>query len=284
MKLSGNSDIIIVILITVLLIILTFVPILNDTSIRTLLGIIFILFLPGYSLTACLFTKKNDLTAIERFALSLGLSIMLTPLIAFALNFTPLGIRLIPLILSLSTFTIILILIAYIKRMKTSPDERFTVESAKFFKKNTQNFKNAPKTQKILVVVLITLIVIAIPLTTYVILKPKESEKFTEFYILGPNGTASNYPTNLTLGQAGNVNVVIVNHEQITTKYHLLIKLNNITIKNEDLTLSNNEKKEIPFTFTPSKTGKGQKLEFLLYKLPDDVNIYRSLHLWINVS
>lgn len=284
MKISRNLDIILVILITVLLIIFTVIPPLNYTPLNTILGLIFILFLHGYSLTACLFTKKDDLDVIERFALSFGLSILIAPLITFILNFTPLGIHLIPILLSLSSFTIIFSLIAYIRRRKTPSDERFTVEFGEFFKRNTQYFKNAPKTEKILALSLIIVIIIAIPLTTYVILKPKESEKFTEFYILGPNGTASDYPTNLTLGQAGNVNVVIVNHEQITTNYHLLIKLNNVTLKNEDLTLSNNEKKEISFKFSPSITGRNQKLEFLLYKLPDDTTIYRSLHLWINVS
>ena len=40
-------------------------------------------------------------------------------------------------------------------------------------------------------------------MTAYVIITPKEGEKFTEFYILGPNGTASDYPTELKVGKGG---------------------------------------------------------------------------------
>ncbi len=34
--------------------------------------------------------------------------------------------------------------------------------------------------------------------------------------------------------------------------------------------------------FTESTAGK-KEIEFLLYKLPDNTNVYRSLHLFVNV-
>ena len=64
--------------------------------IRIILGLLFVLFLPGYSLIAALFPKKKDLDTIERLALSFGLSIAITPLIGLLLNYTPFGIRLTP--------------------------------------------------------------------------------------------------------------------------------------------------------------------------------------------
>jgi len=65
-----------------------------------------VLFLPGYALIAALFPSKNDLDGIERLALSFGLSIAVVPLIGLGLNFTPFGIRLVPIIVSLSVFTL----------------------------------------------------------------------------------------------------------------------------------------------------------------------------------
>ena len=132
-------------------------------------------------------------------------------------------------------------------------------------------------------IILIIILIAAVAATVYIIVNPNPGEKFTEFYILGPDGKAGNYPTNLTAGQTGTVNVGIVNHEQSTTTYNLIIKLNNKTLKNENITLLNNEKKEIPFSFTAS-SGNMQKLEFLLYKLPDNSTVYRSLYLNVNVS
>ncbi len=71
---------------------------------------------------------------------------------------------------------------------------------------------------KILTVILIISIILAISMTVYVIITPKEGEKFTEFYVLGPNGTADDYPTDLKVGEEGTVIIGIVNHEYANVK------------------------------------------------------------------
>jgi hypothetical protein len=73
---------------------------------RYILGSIFVLWLPGYTLIKALFPEK-ELDSIERVALSLGMSIALVPIIGLLLNYTPWGIRLTPIVLSLTAFTII---------------------------------------------------------------------------------------------------------------------------------------------------------------------------------
>ncbi len=132
--------------------------------------------------------------------------------------------------------------------------------------------------------VLIVIIIIALLATFYIILFPSQSEKFTEFYILGENGKAGDYPSNLSLNQTGNVIVGIVNHEDTDSTYQLIIKFNQTILKNETINLLNNEKKEIPFNFKATSAGNNQKLEFLLYKLPNNIDVYRSLHLIVNVN
>jgi len=137
---------------------------------------------------------------------------------------------------------------------------------------------------KTLSVILIIVLIIAVAATIYIIVFPQPGEKFTEFYILGPNGKAGDYPTNLTAGESGNVTIGIVNHEYANTTYQLKVMLNKTVLKDENITLANNEKKEIPFTFKPSTAGNNQKLEFLLYKLPDTAKVYRSVYLYLNVT
>jgi uncharacterized membrane protein len=270
-----------VLLITILSIISVVIPVLNDTFIRTVFGLLFILFLPGYALIAALFPKINDLDSIERLALSFGLSIAVAPLIGLGLNYTPFGIKLTPILVSLSIFTISMLLVAFLRRKRIPEDKRFSVDFKRFFEGIRSSFKSENRTDKILSIVLVASIVLAISMTAYVIASPKEGEKFTEFYILGPNGKASDYPTNLTAGKTGNVIVGIVNHEYKNTNYKLVLKLNNKTLNEQNITLANNQKYENTFNFTAG-TGEKQKLEFLLYKLPDENNAYRSLHLWIN--
>ena len=82
------------------------------------------------------------------------------------------------------------------------------------------------KLDKTISVILLVLLIVLIAATVYITVNPKSGEKFTEFYVLGQNGQAGNYPTNLTLGETGNVTVGIVNHEQTATNYNMVIKLN----------------------------------------------------------
>ncbi len=131
--------------------------------------------------------------------------------------------------------------------------------------------------------ILIISIIVSISVTIYVIVTPKQGERFTEFYILGPNGTASDYPTVLKQGEPGKVIIGIVNHEYDTVLYRLVVRFDNSTIEDRTVELSNNETWEHPFSFRPDRTGRHQKLEFLLYKQDDDVVVYRSLHLWVDV-
>lgn len=74
---------------------------------RYIIGSIFVLFLPGYSLIKTLFPTK-EIDNIERVALSIGMSLALVPLIGLLLNYTPWGIRLTPITMSLLSLTVIL--------------------------------------------------------------------------------------------------------------------------------------------------------------------------------
>lgn len=74
--------------------------------VRYILGSVFVLFIPGYVTVEALFPKGREMDGIERFALSVGLSLALVPLIGLLLNYTPWGIRLTPIVLSLVVFTV----------------------------------------------------------------------------------------------------------------------------------------------------------------------------------
>lgn len=276
-------DIILMVALTILTAAFVLIKPLNQTFIRTILGILLVLFIPGYSLIAALFPKWGDLDGIERAALSFGLSIAVTPLIGLALNYTPWGIRLDPILISLTMFTLAMCLIAFLRRRQLPEKERYFVPFGQFVKDIRKSFQGESKTERILSIVLIISIILAISTTAYIIVKPKEGEKFTEFYILGPDGKASNYPTNLTTGQNGSVIIGVVNHEYATTDYLLMVKVNNSTLQNKTLTLTSGQKMEIPFNFTAGTPGQ-KKMEFLLYKLPNNETAYRSLHLWLNMK
>jgi len=283
------SDIQVVIGLVLLTCIFIIVPALSNTPIRTALGLPMLLFLPGYSLIAALFPARDDLEGIERFALSFGLSIAVVPLIGLALNYTTWGIRLFPILISVSAFTIMMCMVAVIRRKSLPADEQFAVP---FYEtcvslKGEISKKPESKIDRILTILLVISILASIVTLAYVVVTPKEGEKFTEFYILGSDGMAEGYPTDLQPGQNGTVIIGVVNHEYEDTDYSIdLILKNNSQLTDQEslqITLRHNETWEKEITFTPESAGENMKLQFLLYKGRDMAEPYRDLHLWIDV-
>ena len=103
--------------------------------IRYVLGTIFILWLPGYAFIKALFPQhlpftkglahtleasEKNLDIIERIALSLGMSLALVPMAGLLLNYTPWGIRLTPIVLSLLALTTIFATAAIIREHQTT--------------------------------------------------------------------------------------------------------------------------------------------------------------------
>src|SRR5699024_9247473 len=71
--------------------------------------------------------RAGSIDGIERVALSFGLSIAITPLIGLVLNFTPFGIRLVPIVLSIGGFTLLATIAAAVRRRELPTVERFRV-------------------------------------------------------------------------------------------------------------------------------------------------------------
>lgn len=97
---------------------------------RWILGSVFVLFIPGYVAVETLFPRGRDLDGIERLALSVGLSLAFVPLIGLLLNYTPWGIRLTPIVISLAILTLGLTLVGVGRRFRMSVERLRLVESA----------------------------------------------------------------------------------------------------------------------------------------------------------
>ena len=74
------------------------------------------LYLPGFTFIEALYPKKDELEELERFALGVGLSLALTPLVGFVLNYTPWGIRLNPITAAISLLTLTFGLVGVIRK------------------------------------------------------------------------------------------------------------------------------------------------------------------------
>jgi len=145
-------------------------------------------------------------------------------------------------------------------------------------------FNQRSSMDKALTVILILSIIISIAVLLYVIVTPKQGEKFTEFYILGENGKAEGYPTLLKVGKNSSVITGIVNHEYVLTNYTLDVVLRNETLNRYGISLMHNSTWEENVSFAPGMTGENMKLEFILFKEDNFTAPYRDLHLWVNVT
>ena len=195
-----------------------------DSTLRTIIGLPFLLFFPGYLAIAALFPRKDDLDSIERVALSFGLSIAITPLIGFGLNYTPWGIRLDPILFSISGFNI-LVALAALQRRGAVLEPYLPFDPFKTVEGVWNEFQKEQGLDKALSVILALSILSSVVALAYVIAFPRQGESFTEFYILGPDGKARDYPNQLLLGEEADIIIGLANHEHRTMNYTIVIWL-----------------------------------------------------------
>lgn len=96
---------------------------------RNVLGVIFVLFLPGYAFVKAIFQNKVPIKTtsesfdnIERLVLSIALSIAITPMVGMVLYYTPIGIGLTPITLTLLALTLILATAALARDYRAKKD------------------------------------------------------------------------------------------------------------------------------------------------------------------
>jgi uncharacterized membrane protein len=283
-------DLKLVVAFIILAVVFIYVPYLNESAARPAVGILMVLFIPGYSLIAALFPGKSDLGRMERGALSLGLSIAVSSLIGLGLNYTPWGIYLDPLVICLSTFSVIGVLAANMRRHLMPAGEGFSISlkslsdtvRADLFKSSDNRLDRA------LSIALIAVVLLSIGLTIFVLSVPKHGELFTEFYILSSNDRSDNYPVDYVLGETKPIIIGVVNHEFRDVTYDLKVTLgdgtNLTTLYAGNLTLDNEQQWEQKINMTPNRIGTLMRMDFLLYADGDTAAPYRDLHLWVNVT
>ena len=299
----------------------TLVPIVNESAIRVLLGLVFVLFLPGYSFVAALFPERGEppkpdgeeidedrgIDWVERLALGFGMSVALVPLIGLALSFTPWGLGFTPIVLSLGGFTLLCVAIAAARRRTLSPEERFSVPWRVWVERaRTELFEPDDRVEAAVNVALALSIVLALATMGFALASPQQGERFTEFYLVteGDDGeyVAAGYPDEFVSGEAQPLSVGIENREHETVDYTVVIQLERVDGEGNESTvvereevdrfttqLAHNESETIDHEVAPTMTGEDLRLSYLLYtdeppEEPTRENAYRDLHIWIDVE
>ena len=135
----------------------------------------------------------------------------------------------------------------------------------------------------LLSIFLMALIVCTIGGITSIAANPTTGEQFTEFYILGPDGIATDYPLEAKVGEEIGVMLGVVNWEHSEMIYRVDVVVDGLPDNNTDwIVLAYQDKWEQKLEFTPAAIGEDQKIEFLLYKYGEG-KPSQTLNLWVNV-
>lgn len=302
-----------------------FVPVVRETPLRAVLTFPYLLFAPGYALIAALYpeAERDDapngdpssrivkfssgsgagITPIERITLSGATSIPLVVLIALVANFTPWGIRVVPVFVLSTLLIVALVGIAVRRRWRLPPERRFSVPLGERLERAHETlFRPATRRDELLNVMLALALLAAASGVGYALIVPQEGEQYTEFYLLSRNNegelVADEYPQELTAGHRQPLVFGVQNNEHERIRYTVVIKLqrvqNNTTVETATLdrfssTLTHGETWRQPHALTPRMTGEHLRLQYLLYRgsvpqTPTVENAYREVHLWVDVA
>lgn len=141
--------------------------------------------------------------------------------------------------------------------------------------------------KRLLTQVLLAVLVVSVLAIAYFSFTPEQrTDPYTEFYVLGPEGNASNYSDNLSVGESRSLTVGISNHENRETQYTLVFELDNETLDTRTVSVADQETWERNRSFTPESSGRKQ-LQLRLYRgetVTPGSEPYRTLRLWMTVQ
>jgi uncharacterized membrane protein len=351
-----------------------FLPVVNDSPVRVVVGLVFVLFVPGYAFIAALFPEAGEppttagpvadaggpdaaesksaaddeesasaaddeesapdaeagafdtnangngnglgdrgIDGIERTALSFGLSIAVVPLIGLALNFTPFGIRLVPILVTISLFTVLASVLAALRRWELPASERFRVPYREWYADGRSEVTDPDSTlDAALNVALVVAILLATTSVVYAVAVPQQGEQFTEFYVLteGEDGdlVTAGYPETLSPNESAPVHVGVDNNEYEPIEYTVVVQLQAVDIEDNrstvtdrarldrySVTIAHNETdiRERPLELDAGTArefaGEDRRVKFLLYRgdPPADPTADEAdhhLHFWVEVT
>jgi uncharacterized membrane protein len=285
---ASDTDLILAIAVTFAGLAFVAVPQLSGSILRSGIEAAILLFVPGYSLVAAIYSRKGDLTGFERIALSFGLSIAIVPLIGFGLAYSSWGLTVLSVALSTFLFVLATTLIAYLRRHALPPQARFSLGLETIPPLAALRPRIEDKAPLGLVILLTVSVLFSAAAIAYSLTTPEPRENYTELYLLGSSGTMQGYPTNFTLGQAKPVIVGIANHENQDVNYTLVVQLNDTrnktTLYSGYQVVANGQTSEKTISLKPNITGQNMRLNFLLYRDGVTSTPYRETYLLVNVT
>ncbi len=247
-----------------------------NNPLRIPLGLLCVLFSPGYALMAALYPRRDDLIPLERLALSFGISLAVVPLIGLMLNYLPWGIRTVPLLISLAGFIAMCSAAAWGRRHTPRAERAMRIGPVFAQIRRFSWLQLAISAAAVICLGAIGWRVYAVPW--------QHREAFTEFYVLGPAGKIGDYPVRVIAGQPTEVIVGLINHEHQQATYVIAVEADHRPLTTlGPITLSDGQEWEGRARFRPLGGAGRAEIQLLLFRKGVPVP-YRLLRLWMTIA
>ncbi len=271
-----QGDLSLVVVMSILLIVV--VALFPSNTARIILGLPVLLLAPGYSLLSLLFPDTRELSLSERIPLSLGLSVFILAVLGLFLT-TTFSVQMNPLLVVGFTLVGICSTGAWYRRSKA----HLTLSNGRVFEELIASLKTGRLT---FCAVLLTIAVLlsVVGLIAYTVAVPRNSESFTEFYVLDGDGTSAEYPHTFQAGERTSILAGVVNHEAAPKAYRLAVTLDGLPLGEVDIPcLKSGEQWEGEVAFVPVEPSTDSKLRFTLHQAGSS-DPCAELHLWAEVG
>jgi uncharacterized membrane protein len=255
---------------------------------RLALGLAYVLFVPGYCLTAALFPRADDIDGIERVGLSLGLSVAWVSVLALILDWLPWGLRLWPIVLGELLSILLFMAVALWRRARLPAAAAYAPDLAW---RPRPWWRDLPQFERRIYGLAAGALLVAGLAAAWIFLVPTPSQFMTEFYMLGADGLAESYPRQAAVGQDLGVTLGVMNHERAPASYRVEVwavdpwteDRRQLVAQAGPIELAVGSGREWPIAWQMPWVGDDQVVELLLFS-GDGAEPYRSLRLWMNVT
>jgi len=280
---------------------------LSDSVLTLLVGVPFLVFLPGYAIVSALFpehpvTESTGPMAAPRnsgpnWAVRIALSLLLSGLIVGVLGVVLDWVATISLALAVAAIvavTLVGVAVASVRRSRQPAEYRASPVSGE-----VPALLPAGSTRQRATLALA--IVALLGATVFVGVAPTQGqgESYSEAYVLteGENGdlVAEGYPTTFVAGEGHPLTIGLENHEHETVSYEIVVVAQTVAedgsvteqeqVDQFGAELGRGETTMIERQIAPTTTGQERRLVFEVYEnaAPENADPDHTMHLWIDV-
>lgn len=289
-----DADLVAVVVAVAVMAVVLAVPTVRETPVRAVVGLPFVLLVPGYAFVAALLPGREEAyPVVGRLGLSIGGSVAVVSGVGLLLEVT-VGFNFVPLVAGICLATLLATSVARIRRRRmgaADPDGSLS-----------QVLRRVGRTlgggSALSIVLTVVVLATTVGAAGVVVTEPDETPAGTELYVLGERGdgslSAGAYPTNLTVGQpstyvvgvgtaGGSFDGTVVARLQ-TVAPDGTIRGGSTVVGRFPVSLGADRSTTIEHTVTPESDGP-RRLTYRLYRGDPASNpVVREVHVFVSVA